>query len=225
MLLFYSRNPEQALKLKTYCEEKSINLRAQALILFEANNFIIDNLAYDVVFFSSPRSVDFSLNALLDKSQPKLACIGAQTKLHLENLGHSVSFFGSNNSEPSLVADEFKTWLGNKKVLFPISDQSKQSISKVLPQKQCVEVVVYRTLENPIHVLPNPNIVVLSSPSNAAAYLRLNKISSRQLIYCFGRTTQNYLKEQGLRAEILNSPTEEGVIEMLKNKFETLHNQ
>lgn len=219
MLLFYSRSPEQALKLKTYCEEKSINLRAQALILFEANNFIIQNLAYDVVFFSSPRSVDFSLNTLLEKSQPQLACIGTQTKLHLEKLGQSVSFFGSNNSEPSIVAHDFKTWLGNKKVLFPISDQSNHSISKVLPEKQFTELLVYRTLENPIRVLPNPDILVFSSPSNAAAYLRLNKISSNQQIYSFGRTTQNYLKEQGLHAEILSSPTEEGVIEMLKKQI------
>ena len=219
MLLFYSRNLNQALKLADYCKEKGLSLIAESMISFEAADFNWPEQKFDVVFFTSPRSVDFFLMKAEVHAHQKVACIGIKTKEHLEHLGLQVAFYGENSTEPDEVALVFKHWLGNHTVLFPISNQSNRSIPKVLPEGQFVEIIVYKTIEKPKDIRITPDILIFSSPSNARAYLKLNSISTHQKVACFGRTTHQFLNKHKIKATILSAPTEEAIVAYLETLF------
>lgn len=219
MLLFYSRDLKQAPKLAEYCAENDIQLHAQSMISFEEVDFKMPDKNMDVVFFTSPRSVDFFLQKAEVLKHQKVACIGTQTKNHLENLGLKVSFYGVNSTEPDEVAQTFLLWLGNQTVLFPVSDQSNRSITKVLNTPQIEEIVVYKTLEKPQSFSEIPDVLIFSSPSNASAYLKANTIGSNQKVACFGRTTFNFLNNNKIAAHILSAPTEEAVLAFLEISY------
>jgi uroporphyrinogen-III synthase len=220
VLLFFSRDWHHTSKLKAYCKANNISLIAKSLIAFESVDFKQPDEKIDVIFFSSPRSVDYYLRKSFVDDLTRVACVGAQTKAHLENKGIKVDFYGKDSTEPSFVANDFKEWLGNRFVLFPISDASNRSISKVLPAYQYLELIVYKTIEKPESLQCVPDILVFTSPSNARAFLKMNKFFNHQKVFCFGRTSYNYLKDNAIEAEILSEPSEDAVI----NKLSELQN-
>jgi uroporphyrinogen-III synthase len=216
MLLFYSRNLNQATKLASFCEEKGFRLIAQSMISFEAVDFSLPDQKFDVVFFTSPRSVDFFLAKAEIQAYQKVACIGTQTQKHLEKLGLTVAFCGENSTEPDEVAKQFKLWLKEQTVLFPISNQSQRSISRILPERLYQELIVYQTVQKTFSLSETPNVLIFSSPSNARAFLSSNHISSSQKVACFGRTTYHFLQERKINASILINPTEEAVLTFIE---------
>lgn len=219
MRVFYSRNIDKAEKLEEFCVKNNIQLIAEPLIRFEAVDFERPAGNHDVIFFTSPRSVDFFLQRLNVPMEAQIACIGESTKIHLEKQGFHVEFFGQNSSEPEQVAQDFLKWLGSRKVLFPISDQSNRSVQSVLNDNQYTEVVVYRTIETPKLLDTKFEFLIFSSPSNARSFLANHEILSTQIVACFGRTTHNYLLSQGVYSIILDSPTEDAVIHFLENQI------
>lgn len=218
MQLFYSRNIEQAQKLADYCFDNQINLTAQSLIEFRSVEAQFPIGSINVIFFTSPRSVDFFLKQFSIPSHCEIACIGTQTKKHLEHLGFTVSFFGQNSTDPNSVALDFSKWLGNRIVLFPISNISNRSISSVLPQNQIYEVVVYETIENPFEFSEKFDFYVFTSPSNARAFLSKNSISPFAKVLCFGTTTHNFLMKNGVNSEIIEEPSEDALIHYLNQR-------
>lgn len=215
MLIFYSREPEKAVQIQKYCDEHGFQLQAQSLISFEALPFELDQKSFDVIFFTSPRSFDFFRAQESIHEHQTIACIGLGTKKHIESLGFQVSFFGVDSTHPAEVAEDFKLWLGARKVLFPISDISNRSVQKVLGDEQYHEIVVYKTVPKSVELASTPDILIFSSPSNAAAYLEKNQIHPNQKVACFGRTTQLFLKSRNIEADVLKSPDELGVVDYL----------
>lgn len=222
MLIFYSREPEKAVQIQKYCDEHGFQLQAQSLISFEALPFELDQKSFDVIFFTSPRSFDFFRAQESIHEHQTIACIGLGTKKHIESLGFQVSFFGFDSTHPAEVAGDFKLWLGARKVLFPISDISNRSVQKVLGVEQYHEIVVYKTVPKSVELASNPDILIFSSPSNAAAYLEQNAINVNQKVACFGTTTQLFLKSKNIEAGVLNSPDEFGVLDYLGEMFKKI---
>ncbi len=216
MHVFYSRNADQAVALAKFCAERNIQLTAQSLIAFEALDFSLPEKSFDVVFFTSPRAVDYFLDKAQIKSNVSIACIGESTKLHLQKLGYIVHFFGSNGGHPDLVSEEFQRWAGESIVLFPISNLSNKSIQRKLKAAQILEVVVYQTIELSLLAPDAYDVLIFSSPSNARAYLACNTISESQQVAAFGQTTHHFLAEKGITSTILETPSEHAVIEYLK---------
>jgi uroporphyrinogen-III synthase len=215
MLIFYSREEKKAKQVKIFCEKNGFQLIAKSLISFEAVPFHLNEKQADVVFFTSPRSFDYFIAQQTIESTQEIACIGAGTKNHIESHGFQVSFFGIDATNPNLVAATFKSWLGNRTVLFPISNISNRSVQSALPKEQYHEIVVYKTASISIEFDPIPDILIFSSPSNAAAYLEKNQIHANQKVACFGTTTQDFLKTKNIDALVLKSPDEVGVLEYL----------
>lgn len=216
MLIFYSRPRDKAKELAEFCQKNNYDLIAQSLISFKEVPFELPKKSFNVVFFTSPRSVDFFLQSAKLAPNMQIACIGSSTAKHLTELGFKVNFMGKNSAEPQQVAEDFQSWLGSKTVLFPISDQSNRSISKVLSDGQFTEVIVYKTLENSMKITPKPDVLVFSSPSNARAFFKKNTIHIKQIVCSFGRTTHNFLITQNIYSELLEEPSEEAVIAFLQ---------
>ena len=215
MVIFYSRPKDKAEKLYEFCKVHNFELITQSLISFEAVPFKLPEENFDAVFFTSPRSVDFFLKYAQLANSTQIACIGSSTEKHLNELGYKANFVGENSAEPEQVAQDFQIWLGSKTVLFPISNQSNRSISKVLNEEQFIEVIVYNTIENSMKITPSPDVLIFSSPSNASAFLQKNSIDLNQVVCSFGRTTHNYLMTLGVSSEVLEEPTEDAVIAFL----------
>ena len=141
-----------------------------------------------------------------------LATVGEATARELEKHKLSAHFIGQTSSNPKQVAKAFKTWLGNKTVLFPQSQRSNRTIQSELNEDQYIDLVVYEThLESKKPEYP-PNYLVFTSPSNAEAYLLLNEITNEQVVLSFGTTTADYLTRRGIKNSCLNEPTEEAVV-------------
>jgi uroporphyrinogen-III synthase len=215
MVIFYSREAKKAQQTQRFCSENGLQLIAQPLISFEAAPFLLNEKKADVVFFTSPRSFDYFIAQGSIESTQVIACIGAGTKNHIESRGFHVSFFGTDATNPNQVAATFKSWLSNRTVFFPVSNISNRSVQNALPEEQYYEIVVYKTVSVSIEFNPIPNILIFSSPSNAAAYLEKNQIHHNQKVACFGTTTELYLQSRNIEADVLQSPDELGVVAYL----------
>jgi uroporphyrinogen-III synthase len=212
MLIFYSREATKAQQIQQFCSENGFQLLAKSLITFETVPFQLTEKKADVIFFTSPRSFDYFMAQETLESTQEIACIGAGTKNHIEAHGFQVSFFGTDATNPNEVAAAFKSWLGNRSVLFPVSNISNRSVQKVLEKEQYQEVVIYKTVSQSKAFEPIPDILIFSSPSNAAAYLEKNQIHPHQQVACFGRTTELFLQSRNIAADILQNPDEAGVV-------------
>ena len=215
MLVFYSREPEKARQIQAYCAENGLQLLSQSLVQFQSVPFQPDRHDAEVIFFTSPRSFDFFRAQEIIHEHQTIACIGLGTKTHIQSHGFQVSFFGVDSSHPAEVAEDFKRWLGARKVLFPISDISNRSVQKVFGDEQYHEIVVYKTVPKSVELASTPDILIFSSPSNAAAYLEKNLIHPHQKVACFVTTTQLFLQSRNIEAVVLKSPDEVGVVEYL----------
>lgn len=205
--VFISQDGDLQNELIEFCSKNQLNLITKSLIDFRQVIGVFPNQSAQIVFFTSPRSVEFFFHQKQLKSSQQVACIGKTTKLALENLGVQVAFCSKNEKTPTLVAEEFKAWVGDKTVLFPLSSRSNKSMQKQLNTNQIQDVVVYETMLNPQKIEPIPDILIFSSPSNVDSFLMLNEIHEDQKLFSWGETTQNHLLEKGFQSEIYATPS------------------
>jgi len=152
--------------------------------------------SYDVIFFSSPRAVDFYLAQCKVPKDKLIACIGGITSEHLSKNGLNIDFKGIKSGDPANVAEDFAKFAKEQTVLFPQSTQSHRSMQNALRTEQVIDLVVYETIPKPIRLQKQPSIVVFTSPSNVDAYLSKNTISGNEVVIAWGKTTEAFLKTQ-----------------------------
>jgi uroporphyrinogen-III synthase len=169
-------------------------LYAQSLIAFEEikNEAVPD---CDVVFFSSIRAADFFLR-VHEKPKALFACAGIETARKLsENHQIDCDFVSEEAGNPSNAALAFKSWLKERTVLFPLSEQSLHTYASHIPAAQKTEMYVYRTLTNP-KVIPPCDYYVFSSPSNVRAFLEVNVLPDHARCISWGQSTKAALDAQ-----------------------------
>ena len=204
--LFISRKIEVQHKLRSLIQQNAWTLIDLPMISFKAMPFQLTDVAYDVLFFTSPRSFQY----FFDKhpeivKHTSLACIGKSTQQYIEKKELHLDFVGENETLPEEVAIGFARWLGERSVLMPQSNRSNQSISSKLETSQCTNIVVYETLLCPQKLDCYPDVIIFSSPSNAEAYLLANTIKPTQVVWSWGSTTKSYLDTRGISNSILNN--------------------
>mgnify|MGYP000098725184 CR=1 FL=1 len=211
--LFISKNDSELKELKAFCVEHEIELTAKSFLSFEPNVIVLEK-DYDIVFFSSPRSVLFFNAQYSIAKNTKVACIGSKTKAVLESMGITVDFSGQS-SDPTKVAKEFKTWCDNQVVLFPLSNISKKSISSHFSEAQKIEVVAYNT--NIISQKIGANdCYVFTSPSNVIGFFDSHNTISSEPIVAWGTSTENELKKRGLNPITLKESSIATLIETIR---------
>lgn len=178
-----------------FCHSNEIELITQSLISFKPVSFGSLPEA-TVVFFSSPRSVEFFIESVKDKNY-RFACIGNGTAKRLESYGLKADFIGSNAGKPDAVAEEFLSWLDSGKVIFPLSTKSNRSISSKVPVEQCTELIVYETILTGVE-LNYFDVYVFTSPSNVEAFLEVNPVPSESKVIAWGTTTEKRLLKRGI---------------------------
>lgn len=170
----------------------------------------------DILFFGSKNGFDFYRENFELHKDSQLACIGAATKKHIENLGFTVSFTGEKSGDPEAVSQELGAWLAGKRLTFVFSDQSTKSITNALPKSQFDEVVVYQTIAEVQQLNANPSIIVFTSPSNVRSYLLQYEIEPQTQLIAWGKSTRKTLAEQGYEPSYtLNKSTPEELMQYL----------
>lgn len=211
--LFISKNESEVAQLAQYCHANHITLHSQSLIRFQAVTFKID-IDYDVIFFSSPRSLSFFLEQETIQSSAKIACIGKGTAKALLNLGFQVDF-QDTSSDPEVIAQRFTEWCRDQHILFPISSISNKSISKEFPKENYTEVVVYETILAPA-VLDNFDIYVFTSPSNYRAFRRSNTLPSDATLIAWGTSTAAAIRNEKNSPIVMEESSIDCLISTLK---------
>jgi uroporphyrinogen-III synthase len=212
--IFISKNASELPLLSAFCVSHQFTLSAHSLITFNALSFEM-NVSYDVVFFSSIRAAAFFLAQEKLPEHCQIACVGAVTAKKINALGFGVSFIGEQAGNPLHVAEMFKIWLGERRVLFPLSTVSKRTIVEQIPIAQRIEVAIYETCALPLKI-EKSDYLIFTSPSNVESYLLQNEINGNILI-AWGTTTRNALEAKGFSVDFtLQEANEENLITYLK---------
>lgn len=201
--IVYISKAIQEKELLNFCTAKNWELIHFPMIRFNEVDFAEpDPASYDIIFFSSSRSVNFFLAKVLPSPQHKLACIGETTAQALKDWGYTADFIGIKSGHPETVSKQFEQFVGEKRVLFPQSNISHQSMQRRLVDDQTINLVVYETFLVPLKLTMKPDILVFTSPSNVRAFLQMNQLDlAQQQIIAWGTTTASYLEQSNIRVD------------------------
>ena len=212
--LFISKNINEIEQLINFAQEKNIELIAHSFLQFEAIPFKIKS-SYNAIFFGSPRAVDFFLKQEIVDPSVFIGCVGEITAQALIEKGYIPNYIGKLAGDTSKIALEFKELVGDRTILFPQSSISNRSIASVFPEEQIKEISIYKTETYP-KTIPSCDCYVFTSPSNVDGFLKENQFPSTAKIIAWGKTTEKYLIEKGLKVEhTLKNSTVEELIEYL----------
>lgn len=185
------------------------------LIRFEKLPFTLPE-HFDVVFFSSPRSVDYFFSENEKNSSFKIACLGRGTAASIQAKNLKPDFVGQHSGNPEEVGREFSQWLGDRSVLFPLAKHSNETIVKTISDNQKMIVRCYET--KLVEQVVNPHAVyAFTSPSNVASYLQSNTFPTSAHLIAWGTTTANKMRESGLEpTAVLKESSESALVEVLQ---------
>lgn len=219
MNILVTKPIEELQELESFLNKISCRLIAQSLIQFELVEATFP-LNYDAIFFGSKNAYRFFAQQIDLPKNVAVACIGETTRNLLEKAGVTVDFYGTHAGNPDLVAMELKQWLGDRKMLIPLSDVSNRSMSKQIPTAQCKEVIVYRTKSIATSIQEQLDWVVFTSPSNLRGFLASNEVSLTTKTIAWGKTTEKAMKSFQIHVDfVLENSSEAELIELLASKL------
>jgi uroporphyrinogen-III synthase len=166
----------------------------------------------DWVFFYSKTAVCFFLEGLGGPPPKALrwAALGKGTAAAMQEAGLRVDFTGTGHPESTAAA--FGALARGQRVLFPRARHSQQSVERLLDGKiQAVSLVVYDNIpvENPL--IPPCQILVFTSPLNAATYFDAHPLLKGQQVVAIGHTTAAALRRLGIDCRTAPEPSEAGL--------------
>ncbi|MFZ5552362.1 MAG: hydroxymethylbilane synthase [Bacteroidota bacterium] len=162
------------------------------------------------IFFSSKNCVKYFFEQHPEiPPKVKIGSIGGATAEALKQRGIMPDYTGQSN-DTAEIGKEFAGLAGNAKILFPQSTASYRTVQKQFPsQKNLIDMVVYDTIENEKAKIPDADVVVLTSPTNAMIYLRKKPAQPDQLFIAIGKSTAEVLHQSGIKNVIIPWNTSE----------------
>lgn len=195
--IFISRDINTNSTLYSFCNNHSIELISKSLLKFHSIDFEIKERNYQIIFFNSPRCVDYFLSRY-KVTHEQFACIGISTADHLKKFGVSSHFIGEKSSSPEHVFEQFSKWIKKKKVLMPHGVSSLLSIRSFIPESQLKLIEVYKT-ELVLSKIKSCDVYIFSSPSNVEAFFQgQNTIHKNAFIISWGSSTTEKLNKYNL---------------------------
>lgn len=215
LLLFVSRKLPAGSQLRLWAKRKGYELVDRSLLKFAPVPYRPLLTNYDWVFFYSARAVSyFFLQEPIFSNPPKFAVIGTATERALRKHGRAANFTGSGL--PRQVAEQFGEVAADQTVLFPQTAQSRRSVEKFLGDRiHAVRLVVYRTQATPLDAPLPADVVILTSPLNAKAWLEATPPSPGQYFITLGPSTAAVLIKRGINCVFPPQPTEAELLKLL----------
>lgn len=201
--VFITRNLPDKTYFKNALEKNGFRVSGKALTRFEQVAFdTIPNT--DWVFFSSKNCVKhfFSQNPQLGE-EVKLGAIGGATAAAVKKLGYSCAFVGTSTNTKE-IGRQFANEVEGQTVLFPQSSSSYRTVQKQFKDSgNLYELVAYNSVPVENVEIPNTDIVVLTSPTNAILYFRNGGTKEGKTFVAMGNSTGDKLKEMGVEDYLL----------------------
>lgn len=194
---------------------KNIQVEGDSLIAFELRKQDTPPQT-DWIFFTSKNSVKYYFGQGHSVEGLKVGCVGKGTKAVLSKYVQQIDYMG-NHVDTQVIGNEFSELVGEASCLFPVSNISKRTIQKhMLNQHQVYDFVVYdtKTKEQSTANL-DADLVIVTSPSNASAYVKLNGKNAQFI--AMGKTTGQHLEELGIKDYMIPKiPGEIGLIDCIQ---------
>ncbi len=192
--LFISTELPKDNELRQFCLDNDINLIAESLLSFEAVEHTTE-FKGEVIFFSSIRCFEFYKGNIQNKT---LAVYGQGTAAKIlktnPDLKNQIDFIGEQTNDPATIAQDLVTWLGKRRILFPLGLKSMKSISKYITSNQLEERIVYETQLNP-KTINLVDLCVFTSPSNVESFFQSNDFHEYTKYIAWGKSTFKKLSE------------------------------
>jgi len=192
--VFISKDPQELhAALHQLCAEGV--LTAQSLLSYSPVSFTCQP-TFDLVFFASIRAAEFYLAQCAAPAIFGVA--GSETALKIEQkFGLKAAFVAQNSGNPTQEATAFNQWRANRSVLFPSSNLSLGTYSKLIPEQQKKILPVYQTnfMQQRIDA---HQVYVFSSPSNVSAFFETNHLAENAQIIAWGKSTEKAIKDLGI---------------------------
>lgn len=145
-----------------------------------------DFYAFKWIFFTSPNAVaNFKSFDVISNHQ--IAAIGSGTGVALKTKGCDVHFQGDGKTED--IAFKFKQVLGSDKVLIVCAESGLRTIQLGLNAISFEEMIVYRTVANPVKLNSMSQVIAFTSPSNVESFLINNKVLPQTKVVAIGHST------------------------------------
>ena len=126
--------------------------------------------------------------------------------------GFQVAFEGAGKT--SEVALQYAAFAKGKSTLFPIGNQSLQTIQQGLAEQEALNFVCYETKAKAANVNAH-DIYIFSSPSNVQSFFLNNEISPNAKVIALGNKTKEALKEAKIESKISKDYTQQGILDTI----------
>jgi len=212
--IFISRDLPLHSPFRRELEDAGFTVHAQSLINIVPLKFTVPEQPFQWVFFSSSHGADLFLHNYEGPKEFKVGAVGMATAEVVRTHGIEPDFIGTSGDMLE-VAHELKHTVGDETVLFAGAEGGSDRVKSHLSAEQKILLPVYRTEPNMDAVIPDTDVVYLTSPSNAKAYLAQHDIAGKR--FCaIGTTTADFLKEHGVgEVRIPKTPQKKHVMRML----------
>lgn len=160
--------------------------------------------ACDWIFFSGKNAIRYLLSDTpVLPSDVKFAVKGRGSQLALRKFGFEADFVGKGN-DASKIGRSFSQLITNEKVLFVTALDSPLTIQSQLPLTcSWKNLYVYKNELKREFSIPPADILVFTSPNNAAAYFSRYSLVAGQEVVAIGTTTMKELLRHGVHKVIL----------------------
>ncbi|MCH2198210.1 MAG: uroporphyrinogen-III synthase [Flavobacteriales bacterium] len=103
-----------------------------------------------------------------------------------------IDFIGQGDTQQ--VAQQFKSLIGESKVLFPTSDRSIRTVQEQLAEGQALEQTIYTTSLHPVNI-PECDAYFFTSPSNVESFVSQQQLPEGAKVIAKGKSTLRALNE------------------------------
>ena len=174
-------------------------------------------LPADWLFFTSKNGVRHFFGQLTNLGfSPKIGVAGRGTEKVLNEFGYQADFVGEG-SDMNAVGKEFAELADGKSILFPQAADSLQTIQKHLSfSSRAINLLVYQTTRKKDVQIPDSDIVVITSPSNADVYFGREKFPEYKHLIAIGESTAHRIESYKIKGfSVANRPDDLGITEMV----------
>lgn len=193
--IFVSRHLDEESKLLHYLNNNDWETHHQSLISIEPLPFEI-NETYDWIFIASANGAKILLQSYTPSEKTKIGVVGTGTAKAVKALGIFPDFIGQG-ADMDVLGDQLARTIGTDSVLFAGAEGGSEKIRSKIAKNQRSFVALYRTIIKTDISVPSTDVVFLTSPSNATAYLNTHSLNNKTVI-AIGYTTAEYLQSKGV---------------------------
>lgn len=212
--IFISRNLPENSSLLDYLNTHDWEVYHQSLIKIEPIPFKIER-DFDWIFIASSNGARLLLSSYAPTEKTKIGVVGEATAKAVKSFGIFPDFIGKTGNMNEL-GDSLARVIGKSSVLFAGAKGGSEKVRSAIAENQRTFIPLYQTCLVEGATIPNTDVVFLTSPSNAKAYLKSGSLKDK-LVIAIGHTTAGHLKEQGVKNVLIPaSPREEDMISLIE---------